>query len=302
MLAATLLVLAAAAAPAAAAPAATAPAATAPVTLPAAEAGAKAVLATSPRHGEWADVPGPGGTPIRTWTVYPERKDKAPVVIVLMEVYGLTDWIRSVADRFAAEGFIAVAPDMLSGKAPGGRGSEALASRDDAVALVRALTPEEVVARLDAVRAWAVKLPAANGRSAIAGFCWGGGRSFAYAIAQPALDAAVVYYGANPSDTAALAGVKVPVLGLYGGDDERVNATIEPALQAMATAGRTYQVEIYEGAGHGFLRQQTERDGANLKASEAAWPRTLAFLRERMHDKAPARPKTAAPEPPAKNN
>jgi carboxymethylenebutenolidase len=159
------------------------------------------------------------------------------------------------------------------------------------VALVRSLTPEEVVARLDAVRAWAVKLPAANGRNAVAGFCWGGGRSFLYAIAQPELDAAVVYYGGSPSDAAALAGVKVPVLGLYGGDDERVNATIEPALRAMAAAGRTYQVEIYQGAGHGFLRQQTEREGANLKASEAAWPRTLAFLRERLKDKAPAKSK-----------
>lgn len=286
-----------------AAAATTAPAApTAPVTLPPAEAGAKAALETSPRHGEWADVPGPGGTPIRTWIVYPERKDKAPVVLVVMEVYGLTDWIRAVADRFAAEGFIAVAPDMLSGKAPGGGGSEAVASRDDTVALVRGLTPDEVVARLDAVRAWAVKLPAANGRNAVAGFCWGGGRSFAYAVAQPGLDAAVVYYGAGPSDTGALAGVKVPVLGLYGGDDERVNATIEPALQAMAQAGRSYQVEIYEGAGHGFLRQQTERDGANLKASEGAWPRTLAFLREQMHEKAPARPAPAPAVPATKPN
>jgi carboxymethylenebutenolidase len=283
MLAATLLALAAA---------------TTSVTLPAAEAGAKAVLETSPRHGEWADVPGPGGTPIRAWTVYPERKGKAPVVIVLMEVYGLTDWIRAVADRFAAEGFIAVAPDMLSGKAPGGGGSEALASRDDAVALVRGLTPEEVVARLDAVRGWAVKLPAANGRSAIAGFCWGGGRSFAYALAQPALDAAVVYYGSSPSDTAALAGLKVPVLGLYGGDDERVNATIEPARELPAKAGCTYEVEIYDGAGHGFLRQQTERDGANLRASETAWPHTLAFLREHMGEKGAGAP---APSKPAKH-
>jgi len=285
MLAATLLALATAAAQATI----TAPPTVTPVTLPAAEADARTVLETSPRHGEWVDVPGPGGTPVRTWIVYPERKDKAPVVIVLMEVYGLTDWIRALTDRFAAEGFIAVAPDMLSGKAPGGGGSEAVASRDDTVALVRGLTPEEVNARLDAVRAWAIKIPSANGRNAIAGFCWGGGRTFAYTLTQPALDAAVVYYGSSPSDTAALAGLKVPILGLYGGDDERVNATIEPALQAMAKAGRTYQVEIYEGAGHGFLRQQTEREGANLKASQGAWPRTLAFLREQLHDKAPAR-------------
>jgi carboxymethylenebutenolidase len=306
-----LAMLAAAEAPATTPPAATAPslppsappatqtataAAKPPATgvaLPPGEAGAKAVLETSPRHGEWSDVPGPGGAPVRVWTVYPERKDKAPVVIVLMEVFGLTDWIRAVADGFAAEGFIAVAPDMLSGKAPGGGGSEAVTGRDDAVALTRALTPEEVVARLDAVRNWALRLPAANGRSGIAGFCWGGGRSFAYALAQPGLDAAIVYYGSSPADPAALAGLRVPVLGLYGGDDERVNATIDPAREAIARAGRTYEVEIYDGAGHGFLRQQDGRDGANLKASQAAWPRTLDFLRKHMA--APAAAPTKKP-------
>jgi len=255
------------------------------VTLPPAEAGAKNVLESSPRHGEWADVPGPGGQAIRTWTVYPERKDKAPVVIVLMEVFGLTDWIRSVSDRLAAEGFIAVAPDMLSGKGPSGGGSDSVATRDDAVKLVRELGAEEVVARLDAVRGWAVKLPAATGRSAIVGFCWGGAKSFSYALAQPSLDAAVVYYGSNPSDAAALAGLKVPILGLYGGDDARVNATIDAAREALKKAGRTYEVHLFEGAGHGFLRQQDERDGANRKASEAAWPRTIDFLKEHLRDK-----------------
>lgn len=255
------------------------------VTLPPAEAGAMNVLETSPRHGEWADVPGPGGQAIRTWTVYPERKDKAPVVIVLMEVFGLTDWIRAVSDRLAAEGFIAVAPDLLSGKGPSGGGSDSVATRDDAVKLVRGLEAEEVVARLDAVRGWAVKLPAATGRSGIVGFCWGGARSFSYALAQPALDAAVVYYGTNPSDAAALAALKVPVLGLYGGDDERVNATIDAAREALKKAGRTYEVHLFEGAGHGFLRQQDDREGANRKASEAAWPRTIDFLREHLRDR-----------------
>jgi len=254
------------------------------VTLPPAEPGAKAVLETSPRHGEWADVPGPGGQRIRTWIVYPERKDKAPVVIVLMEIFGLTDWIRAVADLLAGEGFIAVAPDMLSGKGPEGGGSDSLATRDEAVKLVRDLSAEEVVARLDAVRGWAVKQPSASGRSGIIGFCWGGARSFSYALAQPALNAAVVYYGSNPSDAAALAGLKVPILGLYGGDDARVNTSIDPAREAMSKAGRTYEVHLFEGAGHGFLRQQHERDGANRKAAEAAWPRTIKFLREHLRD------------------
>ena len=128
-----------------------------------------------------------GGAPVRTWVVYPERKGKAGVVIVIQEVYGLTDWIRAVADQLAREGFIAVAPDLVSGHGPGGGGTESVASRDDVVKLVRAITPEEATARLDAVRDYALKLPAANGKTATIGFCWGGARSFAYAVAQPAL-------------------------------------------------------------------------------------------------------------------
>lgn len=249
--------------------------------LPPSEEQAKAALEKSPRHGEWVDIKTAGGTPIRTWVVYPERKDKAGVVIVIQEIFGLTDWIRGVADQLAKEGFIAVAPDMISGLGPNGGGTESVASRDDAVKLVRGLTPEEATARLNAVHDYAVKLPAANGKSATIGFCWGGARSFAYAAAQPALDAAVVYYGTSP-EAADLAKIKAPVLGLYGGDDARVNATIEPAQAEMKKLGKTYEPNIYDGAGHGFLRQQDGRDGANLKATQQAWPRTVAFLREQL--------------------
>ena len=256
--------------------------ASAPASLPASEASAKQVLETSPRHGEWADVKMPdGGTPIRTWIVYPERKDKAPVVLLVHEIFGLTPWIRAVADQLAKDGFIAVAPDLLSGKGPGGGGTEATSSRDEVVGLVRALKPEEVKARLDAVRAHALALPAASGKSATIGFCWGGGQSFAYATVQPALDAAVVYYGTSP-ETAQLASIKAPVLGLYGGDDARVNTTIEPASAEMKKLGRTYETEIYAGAGHGFLRDQEGREGANRKAAEQAWPRTVAFLKKNL--------------------
>ena len=248
--------------------------------LPAAQDDAKAMLEKSPRHGEYADVKVPGSpTPLRTWIVYPERRDKAPVVIVIHEIFGLSDWIRAVADRLAADGFIAVAPDFISGRGPGGGGTESVPSRDDVVALIRGLKPEEVNAGLDAVRAWAVKLPAATAKTATIGFCWGGGRSYAYAAAQPGLDAAVVYYGSSP-ETEALAAVKAPVLGLYGGDDARVNATIEPAAAQMKKLGRTYETEIYDGAGHGFLRDQSGREGANKRATEKAWPRTIAFLKK----------------------
>jgi carboxymethylenebutenolidase len=251
--------------------------------IPPAEEQAKAALEKSPRHGEWIDVKVPaGGAPIRTWVVYPERKDRAGVVLVIHEIFGLSDWIRGVADQLAKEGFIAVAPDLLSGKGPGGGGTESVASRDDVGTLIRGLTPEETTARLNAVRDWAIKLPSANGRSATAGFCWGGSASFAYAAAQPGLNAAVVYYGTAPPEESALAAIKAPVLGNYGGDDARVTATVAPTKEAMKKAGKSYEARVYEGAGHGFLRQQSGKEGANLKAAREAWPKTLAFLREAL--------------------
>jgi carboxymethylenebutenolidase len=262
----------------AAAPAA--PAAPRDPALPPSDEQAKAALETTPRHTEWYDVAVPGGsTRLRVFAVYPERKDKAPVVIVIHEIFGLSDWIRGVADQLARDGFIAVAPDLITGLGPNGGGTDSMASRDDVVKAIRGLSPEETAKRLDAVHAWAEKLPAASGKTATVGFCWGGSASFAYATKQPALDAAVVYYGSSP-DAAALASAKAPVLGLYGADDARVNATIEPAKAELARLGRSYEVEIYEGAGHGFLRQQSGREGANLKATQGAWPRTLAFIRK----------------------
>ncbi|HET9210690.1 MAG TPA: dienelactone hydrolase family protein [Thermoanaerobaculia bacterium] len=271
-----------AAPPPAPAPKAAVPAPARDESLPPSEAQAKAALEKSPRHGEYVDVKMPsGGTPIRTWIVYPERKDKAGVVILVHEIFGLSDWIRGVADQLAREGFIAVAPDLISGLGPNGGGSDSVPSRDDVVKLIRGVTPEMGTARLDAVRDWAVRLPAANGKSATLGFCWGGGRSFAYAVSQPALNAAVVYYGTSP-EAADLARVKAPVLGLYGGDDARVVSTVGPAEAEMKKLGKTFETHIYDGAGHGFLRAQEDRAGANLKATRSAWPRTVAFLREHL--------------------
>jgi len=144
---------------------------------------------------------------------------------------------------------------------------------------VRELKPEEVVARLNATRDYGKSLPAANGKTATIGFCWGGGMSFLYASEQPELNAAVVYYGTSPK-TEALQKIKAPVLGNYGENDARVDATIEPAKQEMQKLGKTYEPHIYAGAGHGFLRQQDGQNGANLKAAQEAWPRTVAFLKE----------------------
>ncbi len=236
-------------------------------------------LNASPRHGEWVDVKD-GSDTIRSWVVYPERSDKAPVVIVIHEIFGLTDWVRGVADQFAAEGFIAIAPDLLSGKGPDGGNTDSV-DQQGAVQLVRGLDPGEVVRRLNATAKYATALPAATAKYGSVGFCWGGSTSFRYATAQPGLAGAVVYYGTSP-DTAALAKIQAPVLGLYGGNDARVNTTIPDAEAEMKRLGKSFEKEIYEGAGHGFLRQQDGQQGANMKAAKAAWPRTVAFFKKHL--------------------
>lgn len=246
--------------------------------LPADAAGAVARLNASPRHGEYATFAAGPGDSVRAWVSFPERRDRAPVVVVISEIFGLSDWIRAVADQLAADGFIAVAPDLLSGKGPNGGGTESL-DQQGAVRAIRALTPEEVRRRLTAAANYGTGLPAALPRVATVGFCWGGSNSFLAATYLPGMRGAVVYYGTSP-DSATLASVTVPVLGLYGADDARVNATIEPARRELTRLGKRYETEVYEGAGHGFLRDQPGREGANRRASERAWPRTVAFLRE----------------------
>ncbi len=261
----------------------TAEPAAAAATLPPSEQTAPDALNASPRHGEWVDIELAGSdVPISTWVVYPERTDSAPVVLVIHEIYGLTDWIRGVADQLAAEGFIAVAPDFLSGMGPDGGGTASLGERDNVVATIRTLEADERTRRLNAVRTYALEIPAGNGRLGSVGYCWGGSASFAYAVDQPELDAAVSYYGSTPVEAADYARISAPVLGLYGGDDERVNSTIARAEEAMASSGKSYEPMIFEGAGHGFLRAQEDREGANLRATEQAWPRTLAFFREHL--------------------
>lgn len=248
--------------------------------IPPGAAEAKAALDKSPRHGEWVDVVGPNGK-IKCFVVYPERKEKAPVVIVIHEIFGLSDWVRGVADQLAADGFIAIAPDLLTGKGPNGGGTEEMvAAKQNVTAAVMGLKADEVAGALSAIREYGIKLPAASGKSATIGFCWGGSTSFNYAIAQPELNAAVVYYGTNPSDPAKLEKIKAPILGCYGSDDARVVSTIAPADEQMKKLGKPYAHHEYEGAGHGFLRQQDGRNGANLKAAQQAWPSTIEFLRE----------------------
>jgi carboxymethylenebutenolidase len=246
--------------------------------LPPGEAGVKDRLATSPRHGEWARVDAGGGDSVDTWVVYPERPDKAPVVIVIHEIFGLNDWARAVADQLAAEGFIAIAPDLLSGKGPGGKGTASV-DADAARQLVGQLQSSEVVRRLNAVASYGAGLPASTGEYGVVGFCWGGGISFLYATEQPALKAAVVCYGTAPG-AQALGRIKAPVLGLYGGNDARVNATIPAAEAEMKKLGKRYEYEIFDGAGHAFFRAQDGQAGANLKATQKGWPRMVQFFKQ----------------------
>jgi carboxymethylenebutenolidase len=245
--------------------------------LPPDASGALARLSSSPRHAEWAVIRTGGGDSVRAWVVYPERSSKAPVVLVVHEIFGLSSWIRSVADQLAADGFIAIAPDLLTMKnLPDGPDSVVAPL---ARGVIGSLDPAWVQRQLDAVAQYGMSLPAAEKKYGIVGFCWGGGTSFAHAVHAPGLGASVVYYGTSPK-TADLESVRAPVLGLYGGSDARVDATIPPADSALKALGRTYVYSIYPGAGHGFLRQQTGMDGANMAATRAAWPATVAWFKK----------------------
>jgi carboxymethylenebutenolidase len=238
-------------------------------------------LKSSPRKSERVDIKSSnGGAPIKSFVVYPDRRDKAPVVIVIHEIFGLSDWIRGVTDQLAKEGFIAIAPDFLSGMGPNKGGSQELGSQGSTQA-IRNVTDDDKLRILNDVRAHALTMPAANGKIGTVGFCWGGGTSFLYALKQPALNAAVSYYGPMPSDPAAFATAKAPILGLYGGNDSRVNSNIELAKTELAKAKASYAPHIFEGAGHGFLRQQAggEQAPGNMKATEQAWPLTIEFLK-----------------------
>lgn len=250
-------------------------------TIPAGSADVAARLARSPRHGEYVMVRTGPTDSVRAWVVYPERATKAPVVIVVHEIFGLSTWVRGVADQLAADGFIAIAPDLLTGKAMPAPGTDTL-TQDVARSAIGKLPSADVQRQLAAVGQYGMALPSAEKRYGIVGFCWGGGTSFAHAVANPpGLRAAVVYYGTSPA-TSSLSSITVPVLGLYGGNDARVGATVPPADSAMRALGKSFEPHFFKGAGHGFLRQQADSTGANLAASQGAWPLTIAFFRTHL--------------------
>ncbi len=226
---------------------------------------AKAQLEASPRHQEWVTVTY-GDRTVNCFLVYPEVADKAQTIIVIHENMGLTDWARSMTDQFAEMGYIAIAPDLLSGAGPDGAGTAAFSSMDEARKAIYALNADQVTHDLDAVFAYAKALPASNGEVSVAGFCWGGSQSFRYATNQPNLATSLVFYGTGPDSVAAYQSIKVPVYGFYGGNDARVNATIPQSEAAMKEEGKKYEAVIYEGAGHGFMRSGQAPDAAEANA------------------------------------
>jgi carboxymethylenebutenolidase len=257
---------------------------------------AKQTLEKSPRHQEWVDVKHDNRV-VHAFVVYPEVKGKAPVVIVIHEIFGLSDWARSVADQLAAKGYIAIAPDLLSGFGPNGGGSSAFATTQDAMKAVSGLDPDTVTADLNAVADYAKKIPAGNGKLAVAGFCWGGGQSFRFATNRKDLSAAFVFYGTGPQDVSS---ITAPVYGFYAGADSRVDATIPASTEAMKAAGKKYAAVTYDGAGHGFMRagedpandaaakntgddpdtkKKHDMAVANKKAHDEGWDRWLQLLK-----------------------
>jgi len=225
-------------------------------------------------HGEWVYIKR-GRDSVRAYVAYPERKTKAPAVIVIHEIFGLTDWEPKVADRLAKEGFVAILPDLLSskhGKSP--------ADPDAGRKLIGELEPERITADLNAVYAYVNGLPSvAQDQIGVIGFCWGGGQSFRYATNNPKLRAVVVAYGPAP-DTADLKRIQAPVLGIYGENDERINASLPLVTAAMQSAGKTFTSEVYPGTGHGFLKPG--RQGSDGPQVEKAWARILEFYRARL--------------------
>lgn len=238
---------------------------------------AKATLSKSPRHQEWVTVKH-GDRSVETFVVYPESSKKTPVVLIIHEIFGMTDWVQDLADQVAAAGYIAVAPDLLSGMGPNGGRSSSF-EQGKATEAVSHLDPNQVTADLTAAADYAKKIPASTGKLFVVGFCWGGGQSFRFATNRPDLSAAFVFYG-TPPDKDAMARIQAPVYAFYAGNDMRVDATIPDATAGMKAAGKTYEPVTYDGAGHGFMRagEAPDANDANKKAREQSWVRLKALL------------------------
>lgn len=238
---------------------------------------AKATLEKSPRHREWVTLKHENRS-VETFVVYPESKSKTPVVLIIHEIFGMTEWVQDLADQVAAAGYIAVAPDLLSGMGPnGGRSSDFAEGKT--MEAVSHLNPDQVTADLNAAADYGLKLPASSGKLFVGGFCWGGSQTFRFATNRGDLAAAFVFYG-GPPEKEAMARIRAPVYGFYAGNDARIDATIPDAVAQMKAAGKAYEPVTYEGAGHGFMRagEAPDANDANKKARADAWVRWKALL------------------------
>ncbi|MGO9777529.1 MAG: dienelactone hydrolase family protein [Terracidiphilus sp.] len=240
---------------------------------------AKARLDASPRHREYVALKH-GSRTVQAYVAYPEVSAKAPVVILIHEIFGLSDWAKEMADDLAAQGFIVIAPDLLTGFGPNGGGSSEFASQDATVKAVSGLDPDLVTADLDAAADYGKHLPATNGKIAVVGFCWGGGKSFAFATHRRDLSAAFVFYGPGPADVSA---ITAPVYGFYAGNDARIGATLPATVAAMKAAGKAFEPVTYDGAGHGFMRAGEDPGNTvpgNKTAREQGFARLVKLLKE----------------------
>jgi carboxymethylenebutenolidase len=239
---------------------------------------AKEKLKKSPRHGEWVKVKH-GNREVQSFVVYPEVKDKATAVVVIHEIFGLSDWARLMADELAEAGYIAIAPDLLSGMGPKGGGTDELGTGVGKA--IQKLPTKQITADLNAVADYVKKLPACNGKVAACGFCWGGGQVFRFATNNKDLKAAFVFYGAFPHKAEDLARIHCPVYGFYGENDARINSTLDNSKAEMKAAGKKFEPVIYTGAGHGFMRagEQPGAAAANRTGREQAWERWKKILK-----------------------
>jgi carboxymethylenebutenolidase len=242
---------------------------------------AKAKLAKSPRHSEWVTVKHDGRS-VETFVVYPASKDKRPVVVIIHEIFGMSDWVEDLADQVAEAGYIAVAPDLLSGMGPNNGRSSSFAS-DKLMEAVSKLPPDQVTADLNAVADYGNKIPASNGKLYVGGFCWGGGQTFRFATNRADLSGAFVFYG-PPPDKDAMARIKAPVYGFFAGEDARIGAMIPDAITNMKAAGKAFDPVTYDGAHHGFMRggEAPDASDADKKARDDAWVRWKSLLAKGM--------------------
>ena len=260
---------------------------------------AKQRLAKSPRHQEWVKVKN-GNREVNSFVVYPESKNKSTAVVVIHEIFGMSDWVQSLTDQLAEAGYIAIAPDLLSGMGPNGGGTSSL-DRNQVGQKIRDLPPDQITGDLNAVVDYVSKLPASNGKVVVTGYCWGGSQSFRYATNNPNIKAAYVFYGSAPTtgadnaiDKEALARIKAPVYGFYAGNDARIDATLPATTQAMSELKKKFEPVTYDGAGHGFMRagdapeptdttaadyqKQLDAWRANRSARDEAWARWKKLL------------------------